>query len=437
MTAQQRQSHIPVEIQGYVTDPKLVGYQILTNYESTYWRRLVGSDAWSLYEVLRSFCYEGNSTCHPSINLLVEILGLKQRRVLTGWITKVKGKEYRYPGLIEVLQQHELVVAEVEGDGPMMRYLFHVNLTPGLLTGEQLAQLPGLLQRKHADLIGHCKQAIQELEAKRRPAKVSKEAGDGHFKGYDKLSEGGYDKLSEGSDKLSDKQYPHNNTHRTTVVVGKLVELKIERDKAQELAANFTPEHIEEKIEFLKWKLELQVQGKTRGRPIEDEAGWLIRAIENDYRPPAAFKTQAQQKQEVAERHRRQEEAARQEAKRLQREQAEREKERQQRAQRLEQLKQKHGAGSREERLWSEVVAELETRESKLNRAKLRGLLANSTLLSLKGGQALIVIRSWFAKDQVVRNWGQHIQHALSHRLAQEVSLQWLALDRRKSRPGG
>ena len=38
-----------IEVRGYVTDPKCVGYQILTNYESTYWRTLVGNDAWGLY----------------------------------------------------------------------------------------------------------------------------------------------------------------------------------------------------------------------------------------------------------------------------------------------------------------------------------------------------------------------------------------------------
>src|SRR5215212_8817209 len=67
----------PVEVRGYATDPKSVGYQILTNYESTYWRALVGNDAWGLYEILRSFCHDGHRTCYPSIRLLVAMLGFK------------------------------------------------------------------------------------------------------------------------------------------------------------------------------------------------------------------------------------------------------------------------------------------------------------------------------------------------------------------------
>ena len=53
---------IPIAVRGFITDPKFVGYQILTNYESSYWRALMGNDAWSLYEVLRSFCHEGKNS---------------------------------------------------------------------------------------------------------------------------------------------------------------------------------------------------------------------------------------------------------------------------------------------------------------------------------------------------------------------------------------
>src|SRR4051794_2164084 len=144
---------IGFEVRGFATDPKHSGYQILTNYESTYWRAYVGVQAWSLYEVLRSFCHNGNNVCYPSINYLLEVLGIKQRRVLTGWSTEVKGKNYEYPGLIEILQNGGLVIAEIIGEGPMLRYLFHVNLTPDLLRPEQVAELPALLQSKHTEML--------------------------------------------------------------------------------------------------------------------------------------------------------------------------------------------------------------------------------------------------------------------------------------------
>jgi hypothetical protein len=161
----------PFEVRGFATDPKHSGYQILTNYESTYWRAFVGVQAWALYEVLRSFCHNGNNVCYPSINYLLEVLGIKQRRVLTGWSTEVKGKHYDYPGLIETLQNGGLVIAEMVGEGPMQRYLFHVNLTPDLLRPEQVAQLPALLQSKHTDMLQAHFAELAELASRRRPAK--------------------------------------------------------------------------------------------------------------------------------------------------------------------------------------------------------------------------------------------------------------------------
>lgn len=174
-------SDTPIDIRGYITDPKWVGYQVLTNYESTYWAPLVGNDAWRLYEVLRSFCHQGNDTCYPSINLLVAILG-KDRSVIIGRgkAKVVKGREYFYPGLIQILQDHNLVIATDNGEeGPKLRYTFHVHLSPGLLSPNQLAQLPKVLQTKHAQLLQKCaeeRKAFEEekkaLEAKKRPPKI-------------------------------------------------------------------------------------------------------------------------------------------------------------------------------------------------------------------------------------------------------------------------
>lgn len=172
-TGQDAGSDIAFEVRGFATDPKHSGYQILTNYESTYWRAAVGVQAWALYEVLRSFCHNGNNVCYPSINYLLEVLGIKQRRVLTGWSTAVKGKNYTYPGLIEILQNGGLVIAEVVGEGPMQRYLFHVNLTPDLLRPEQVAELPALLQNKHAEMLQSHYDEMAELASRRRPAKVT------------------------------------------------------------------------------------------------------------------------------------------------------------------------------------------------------------------------------------------------------------------------
>lgn len=170
-----QQADTPLQVRGYLTDPQRAGYQILSNYESTYWRALVGNEAWSLYEVLRSFCHEGHASCFPSINTLLAILGLKDRSVLIGRAKPkiVRGKEYCYPGLIQRLQAYDLVVAEATGEGAALRYIFHVNLTPGQLTDAQAARLPDVLQKKHADLVERCALQLAQLQAKKLPPKLA------------------------------------------------------------------------------------------------------------------------------------------------------------------------------------------------------------------------------------------------------------------------
>jgi hypothetical protein len=137
-SAQMKNADIPVEIHGYVTDPRWSGYQIITNYENIYWRAFVGNDAWGLFEVVRSFCHNLDDTCRLSTTLLMAILGLQQQKVLTG--------------LIRTLQNHHLINAkEVESGRREKEYIFKVNLSPGILTEEQVAQLPKSLQEKHVN----------------------------------------------------------------------------------------------------------------------------------------------------------------------------------------------------------------------------------------------------------------------------------------------
>lgn len=364
MTAGQshnKDADTPVEVRGYKTDPLRRGYQILWNYENIYWRALVGSDAWSLYEVLRSFCHDKNNTCYPSINLLLAILGLQDRRVLTGRVKEVKGKQYKYPGLIETLQEHQLVVAEIEGEGPKMRYIFHVNLTPGLLTEDQLSQLPSLLQKKHAELLERCEQAKRDLEAKRRPRKVSETtlspdegavetepanaATQAHqeeeTERYGNFPEGrGYGNFPEGSDgptggmgnsqrgvgnsqatsgNFPGEHYPINNTKKTITeergsnnsdgentskqdVVVALTDQGISERVARRLANRYSRKRVLEKIDFLAFLQENQ-PGK-----VNNPRGWLRTAIEENYGPPDGYKPKEQRAAEAAERERRQQE---------------------------------------------------------------------------------------------------------------------------------
>jgi hypothetical protein len=163
-------------------------------------------------------------------------------------------------------------------------------------------------------------------------------------------------------------------TSKTNKAVEKLIELDIEKSKAQELAVRFAPEQIEEKIELLRWKLELQSHGKVRGRPVDDPAAWLIRAIERDYRPPPGFKPSTQRQQEVVQREREATELARQETERLLRQQDQWESRQRRHIQRLAALKRAYGTGDEESGLWDGIVGELQTHRNQMNKAVLHAM---------------------------------------------------------------
>lgn len=317
------------EVRGFATDPKHSGYQILTNYESTYWRAFVGVQAWALYEVLRSFCHNGNNVCYPSINYLLEVLGIKQRRVLTGWSTEVKGKNYQYPGLIEILQNGGLVIAEVVGEGPMLRYLFHVNLTPDLLRPEQVAELPALLQGKHAEMLQAHFAEIAELASRRRPAKnmpktpIPPNNMQNETPSTKNIVETGdmtncqtpMTNCHTPSDNLSHKQHQYNNTQLTdnsptnlinnnsgalqqelipadildkatgkaTDVVVALTDLGLADNVVKRLTTRFSPQRILEKIDYLAYLEEFHPN------KVKNPRGWLRRAIEENYGAPDGY----------------------------------------------------------------------------------------------------------------------------------------------------
>jgi hypothetical protein len=323
------------EVRGFATDPKHSGYQILTNYESTYWRAFVGVPAWALYEVLRSFCHNGNNVCYPSINYLLEVLGIKQRRVLTGWSTEVKGKSYYYPGLIEILQGGGLVIAELVGEGPMQRYLFHVNLTPDLLRPEQVAELPALLQSKHSEMLQAHFAELAELASRRRPAKEPSAAPipPQNMQNDDNSTKNIVE--TEGmtncqtpmtnchtpSDNLSYKQHQYNNTQltsasstnlinnnsgglqqelpladsagdssndRATDVVVALTNLGLADNVVKRLKSRFHRERILEKIDYLAYLEEVHPS------KVKNPRGWLRRAIEENYGAPDGYLSPAE-----------------------------------------------------------------------------------------------------------------------------------------------
>lgn len=435
---------VPIAVQGFVTDPKLVGYQVLTNYESTYWAPLVGNEAWRLYEVLRSFCHEGHNTCHPSIRLLTAILGLQEKRVLTGWAKTINGKIYRYPGSIEILQAHQLLVTEMQGEGPKLRYLFHVNLTPGLLNDEQLARLPSILQKKHAELLERCAAARQELEAKRRPSKFPEH---GPFptttsppvevgaEGGGNLPPGGGN-LPSGGGNLPPKQHPINTTHLTTprardnhnnngdkpddVVVAMLTHQGISEKVADRLTRHYNRARIEEKIAYLEY---LRAEDPEK---VKNPRGWLRRAIEEDYGPPDGYLPKAERERRAAEAAQHaQEEEERAKASEAARQAFHDQVQAQQEAAR-QALYAQYGTTQREIDLWQQMLEEL---RMQLGEATYHAYVDGALLLSVQDDRALIGLANPAVKDWVENRLAKPIQNYLARRLAgRKVTLQFVNL---------
>lgn len=430
----------PVDIRGYITDPKRVGYQVLTNYESIYWRALVGNDAWSLYEVLRSFCHNGKNACTPSIQFLSTILGLEDKRALIGRSKTVNGREYRYPGLIETLQEHKLVIAEVQGEAPRTSYLFHVNLTPDLLTPAQVAQLPPLLQKKHAELINRCAQEQQALEAKKKPSRFAngnKNSGSDQAQGVGN-SHGGVGNSHGGGGKFPPEQHPYNNTQLTTgtredhnnnssgsvdekqAVVVALVHEKLSEKTAIRLAQRYNRARIFEKIEYLAF---LREQDPER---VKKPQGWLRRAIEEDYAAPDGYQPAAERAAAAAEAQRQAEEREKAFEAERRRDEERREQRQRQEAARLAALHAQYGTTQDELDLWRQVLEEF---ESSMPASMFQLHVANTLLLSLRDGQALIGLPNSLARDWVENRLGPKIRRTLSsYRGGQKMTVKFIDL---------
>jgi hypothetical protein len=430
-------SDAPVDIRGYITDPKWVGYQVLTNYESTYWASLVGNDAWRLYEVLRSFCHQGNDTCYPSINLLIAILG-KDRSVLIGRgkAKVVNGREYFYPGLIQILQDHNLVIATDNGEeGPKLRYTFHIHLSPGLLSPDQIAKLPKVLQTKHAQLVQRCEEeqkAFEEekkaLEAKKRPPKIRPNRQP-DVPAPDDVGGIGNSNTPIGNSNTPSwnfqyKQHPITLPNKTTTgtressnnnsggeggdnqdVVVALVNEKISEKIAVRLAQRYNRTRIFEKIEYLTY---IREQDPER---VKKPQGWLRRAIEEDYAAPDGYQSPAERAAAEAEEQRRDEEMAQAIEDRRRREEERREQRRQQEAARLAALQAQYGTTQAELDLWQQVLQEF---ESSMPASTFQLSVANTVLLSLRDGQALIGLPNPLAREWVENRLGPKIRRTLA-----------------------
>ncbi len=217
-------------------------------------------------------------------------------------------------------------------------------------------------------------------------------------------------------------KFPHRTekdtlerNNRDVVVINALSKFKVEEEKAKELAAKYSPEHIAEKIEFLEWKLE----NKARGRPIADPASWLIRAIEKDYEPPATFKPKAEREREA-------EQLALQEAEREQQYQALQEEQEREKDKHLEKLQRKYGTTQKDRELWEQVLEEIKVSTTHIT---YQTWFPQTHLLSLKDGQAIIGVPNQATREWLSGRLATIVQRALESVIDHPVDLTFQVLE--------
>lgn len=194
------------------------------------------------------------------------------------------------------------------------------------------------------------------------------------------------------------------NSKQQQVVVKKLEEHNIGSDKARRLATKYAEDYIDAKIEFLEWKLELQESDRRRrGRPIEDPAGWLIRAIEKDYQPPPAFKTKAQRQQEAEEIAQQFEEIEQQQQKNQKESNA-------QHDERAHKLREKYNTSQQETKLWGQVLDEIKLQ---VPQPTYDMWFKSTKLLSLSEGTAVVCVANGFAREWLQKRLSQKITDTL------------------------
>jgi hypothetical protein len=176
----------------------------------------------------------------------------------------------------------------------------------------------------------------------------------------------------------------------------------------------------------LEWKLARDEKGSR----IDDPAAWLIKAIEEDYKPPQDFKTRAQREAEQAERDRRQLEQAKlaedqaaqvEEQRRRESEQAEA---KQKTALKL--ARQKHGTTAQEIGFWDQLKIAI---KDNLTAAMYHMLIMPSHLLSVRDRVATIGVPNAMIRDRLEHQLADILKRAFRSAGAQIDELAFVLLD--------
>lgn len=131
---------------GAERDPARTGFTLVHNYAHYFWRPFLGNAAFSLWELLVSYCYGSKDTAFPSLSHLARMMTNSDNS--RGRVKGRKARSNRPSPLARLRAEHLIATGPVD-PGPRTRYVFRVARELPLLRPEQVAALSPALQRDH------------------------------------------------------------------------------------------------------------------------------------------------------------------------------------------------------------------------------------------------------------------------------------------------
>jgi hypothetical protein len=216
---------------------------------------------------------------------------------------------------------------------------------------------------------------------------------------------------------------PHENSlsavQQTSAAA--LIAIGLAETVAHQLAEHYSPAYIAEKIEYLAY---LQAEHPAQ---VLKPCGWLRRAIEQNYAAPDGYQSADKRASDAVERQRHAAETQRLAQEQLYEQEVEQKRRQQAAADRLTYLYTTYGTTQRELELWQLLLQEF---QRTMPATSFTLYVADTVLLSLNDGEALIGMPTLLARDWLENRFTAKIRRALASYLeGQKVSVKFIDLN--------
>jgi hypothetical protein len=168
-----------------------------------------------------------------------------------------------------------------------------------------------------------------------------------------KMDQGEVGKRTKPLGRKMDQEQETVNQHTEAALVAELLDFAIDKPTVNRLVRNHDRSLITQKIDYVTFMQEEQPD------QVRSPRGWLLKAIEDDYGPPAGYRPRAKREQEEAKKVHRGE-AAERKKKELQKVRDEAAQERRKKEEEtLDALRERYGTTRTEIELWQDILGEL------------------------------------------------------------------------------